>query len=194
MLIEGQFAVAAPPAVLIQHLFDARFMASCLPGCEALEPLADDRYRAVVVVALAGISARFNLQVEVTRKDAAEVWSVTRGEEGSNASSLHAESRITLQPSETGTLLNYRSEVSVTGRLGRFGLGMMKKKAQAMGEEFADKLRTELERAHPAADAAVPAVSPEPAAAALPRWQRWWQALVAWWRGQRRTLGTGHRG
>ncbi|NBW73416.1 MAG: hypothetical protein EBR26_03275 [Microbacteriaceae bacterium] len=36
MLIEGQFDIAAPPQVVLQHLFDVRLMASCLPGCESL--------------------------------------------------------------------------------------------------------------------------------------------------------------
>ena len=69
MLIDGQFAVSAPPQALMRHLFDARLMASCLPGCESLEAIDDDRYRAVVLMAMAGIKARFELQVQITRRD-----------------------------------------------------------------------------------------------------------------------------
>jgi uncharacterized protein len=199
MLIEGQFPVAAPPEALIGHLFDARLMASCLPGCESLEPLADDRYRAVIVIALAGIKARFNLLVEITRKDERNVWSVTRGEEGGNASSLHADSQISLAPTAEGTLVGYRSEVSLTGRLGRFGLGMMKKKAQNMGEEFAVNLRASLERLRAQAGvSAAPAPSPAPvpsAPAGSPAHPlvRWWRELLRWLRGARRTTGASRR-
>jgi hypothetical protein len=35
--------------------------------------------------------------------------------------------------------------VSVVGRLGKFGLGMMKKKAKQMGEEFAEAFRERVE-------------------------------------------------
>lgn len=178
MIVEGEFPVAAPAEALIGHLFDARLMASCLPGCESLEPLPEDRYRAVVVVAVAGIKARFNLQVEVTQRLAREVRAITRGEEGSQASALQAESQVLLVPIEGGTLVRYRSDVSLTGRLGRFGLGMMKKKAQAMGDEFAANLRRELEA--PAA-AAVPVQAP--AAAQPSALRRWWAALLAWLRG-----------
>jgi len=145
MLIDGQFPVAAPPQRLLAHLFDPRLMASCLPGCETLEALDDDRYRAVVVVAMAGVKARFDLQVEITRRDDANVWAVTRGEEGGNASTLQADSQVSLEPTADGTLVRYRSEVAVTGRLGRFALGMMKKKAQALGDEFAVNLQRKLE-------------------------------------------------
>lgn len=144
MLIESQFTVPAPPQALLQYLFDARFMASCVPGCEALERLDDDCYRAVVAISMAGIKARFDLKVEITRRDEANVWAVTRGDEGGNASSLQADSHVNLQPSDEGTQVSYRSEVNVTGRLGRFALGMMKKKAQSLGDEFAGNLRQKL--------------------------------------------------
>ena len=146
MLIDGQFPIAAPPPLLMQHLLDVRLMASCLPGCESLEALEDgERYRAVVVLGMAGIKARFNLQVQITRRDDTNIWAVTRGEEGGQSSSLQADSQVTLTPVAEGTLVAYRSEVSVTGRFGRFALGMMKKKAQSLGEEFAANLRGKLE-------------------------------------------------
>ena len=199
MLIEGHFPVAAPPQSLLQHLFDARLMASCLPGCETLEPLADDRYRAVVVIAMAGIKARFDLQVEITRKDDHNVWATTRGEEGGNASTLQAESQVTLRAEGTGTLVTYRSEVSVTGRLGRFALGMMKKKAQSLGDEFAQNLQARLEHlgegaqlspatpARPASESF--AAEAAPIASSIPpavsRQRSWWARLLAWLRGER---------
>lgn len=178
MLIEGAFPVAAPPQALLAHLFDAQLMASCLPGCEQLERIDDDRYRAVVVVAMAGVKARFELQVEVTKRDERNVWAVTRGEEGGRASTLQAASQVTLDPAGDGTTVRYRSDVQLTGRLGRFALGMMKKKAQSFGDEFAANLRARLEQVGrdgspphaPAADAAPPSSTDvaAPAASEVP--------------------------
>jgi uncharacterized protein len=200
MLIEGKFPIAAPPQALIGHLLDAGLMASCLPGCESLEPLPDDRYRAVVAIAVAGIKARFNLRVEITRKDESHVWAVTRGEEGGNASSLHADSQVSLEPTAEGTLVSYRSEVSVTGRLGRFGLGMMKKTAQSMGDEFAANLRAHLEQAGEAAGYVASVVAPAPpiggddqAGGAIVLLLRWWRALMGFLRGQRQASGSEQR-
>jgi carbon monoxide dehydrogenase subunit G len=174
MQIDGQFPVAAPPHVLMKHLFDARLMASSLPGCESLERLDEERYRAVLAVALAGVKARFDLQVQVTKRDELNVWTVTRGEEGGQASTLQADSQVSLAPTPEGTLVSYRSEVAVTGRLGRFALGMMKKKAQSLGDEFAANLQkalTELEV--PAA-----AAPTEKVAGPVP----WWQSIWSWLR------------
>lgn len=188
MLIEGQFPVAAPPEVLMRHLFDAQLVASCLPGCESLEAIDENTYRAVVAVGLAGINARFDLNVEVTRREALEVWAVTRGEEGGNASTLQAETRVFLQPGEGDTVVAYRSDVALTGRLGRFALGMMKKKAQSLGDEFAANLQQRLQAEAPApVGAPEPAVKQaEPAAAKAEAREApapshgWWQAFRDW--------------
>jgi uncharacterized protein len=184
MLVDGQFTVRAAPEALMQHLLDARLMASCLPGCEALERLDDDRYKAVVAVALAGVQARFDLLVQITRREALAIWATTRGDEGGQASTLQADSEVRLAPGEGGTNVSYRSEVSITGRLGRFALGMMKKKAQNLGDEFAANLRSRLEALEgvaaevaPAAAMAVPATAPVAAAAPLSWWQRLWLRL-----------------
>ncbi len=199
MLIDGQFTVAAPPEVLLQHLFDVRLMASCLPGCEAIEPVDENTYRAVLVMAMAGIKARFDMQVEITKRDDNNIWATTRGEEGGRASTLQAESQITLAADAQGTRVSYRSDVSITGRLGRFALGMMKKQAQKLGNEFAANLQKALEDiAANTPDIAVPTTAAnetpaatEPAATteaamtkALPR-RSWWQIIWAWLTGRR---------
>ena len=196
MLIDGQFTVAAPPEVLLQHLFDVRLMASCLPGCETIEPIDENTYRAVLLMAMAGIKARFDMQVEITKRDDHNIWATTRGEEGGRASTLQADSQITLLADAQGTLVSYRSDVSITGRLGRFALGMMKKKAQNLGDEFAVNLQKALEDiAGPSSVAATSATSPGEAVApasatraatptVAPR-HSWWRRVWAWLTGRR---------
>ena len=191
MLIDGQFGVAAPPAQVLASLFDARLMASCLPGCESLQALDADRYRAIVVVALAGVKARFELLVEVTAREADGIRALTRGEEGGNASTLQASSEVRLTAVPDGTRVDYRSEVAVTGRLGRFALGMVKKKAQGIGDEFAANLRARLEEgsvtapavtapaiAAPSALAPGPAFETAQAPSPWRRFARWLRALL----------------
>jgi carbon monoxide dehydrogenase subunit G len=85
------------------------------------------------------IKAEFNLEVEVEDEVPPRlVRSVTRGEEGTRASTLLAKSVLELEEIEPGaTAVRYSSEIAVMGRLGKFGLGVMKKKAEALGAEFA---------------------------------------------------------
>jgi hypothetical protein len=63
------------------------------------------------------------------------------GEETHRASRLKAVSTLTLSAiDKSRTQVVYTSELSIVGRLGKFGAGMMKKKADAMGDEFAQEM------------------------------------------------------
>ena len=143
MRIEGNFDVAASRDAVYRHITDPGLMARCVPGCESIEQVSPTGYRAKVTISVGGIKARFNLVVEVTREQPPGlVLSQTRGEEGSRASVLSADNELTLEELDPlTTRVSYASEVSVTGRLGKFALGVMKKKVAAMGTEFADRLR-----------------------------------------------------
>ena len=57
-----------------------------MPGCEAIEEIDGQHYRARVKLAIGPIKVNFNLEVEITEEKAPElVMSVTRGEEGSRS-------------------------------------------------------------------------------------------------------------
>lgn len=146
MRIDGRFALDAPRAQVFAAITDPALMAGCIPGCESIAPLDARRYRAVVAVGVGSIHARFNLVVELTDERPPElVLSRTRGEEGSNASMIAADNSVRLVAlDDTHTEVEYASEVSVTGRLGKFALGVMKKKVEALGAEFALRFRSAL--------------------------------------------------
>jgi carbon monoxide dehydrogenase subunit G len=149
MRVEGSFTVAAPRERVFAEITNPALMAGCIPGCEAIEVIDAKTYRARILVEVGPIKARFNLVVEVTEVEPpARVVSVTRGEEGTRASVVSSNNELLLAPAEDGgTEVRYASDVSVTGRLGKFGLGMMKKKAEALGAKFAENFRGKIEAA-----------------------------------------------
>jgi hypothetical protein len=146
MRIEGSFDVPAAIEHVYRELRDVGLMARCIPGCESIEPEAEGRYRARVSVGVGQIVAAFHLTVEVMHEKAPTlVVSRTRGEEGSRASMLAADNEVRLfDLAPDATRVQYTSDVSVTGRLGKFALGVMKKKVEALGQEFAQRFRAEL--------------------------------------------------
>ena len=87
------------------------------------------------------------LESEITKQNAPNfAATLTRGEEGGKASMVTANSELRLTPvNGEQTEVYYKSEVSIVGRLGKFGLGIMKKKAKTIGEEFAENFRTRIE-------------------------------------------------
>jgi len=146
MKIADSFVVQAPVEKTWAAITDPEIVIACLPGCENIETVSDTLYKANVGIKMGLISAKFALEVEVLEEEPpTRVVSVTRGEEGGRASNVQAENVLTLAPLDDGaTKVLYESEVSVTGRLAKFGFGIMKKKAQSLAAEFASNLETRL--------------------------------------------------
>ena len=143
MRIEDRFVVPVPKAQVWQAITDPALVAKCVPGCETVEVLSPTLYRATVKVEIGPIKARFNLTVEIKEQiPFDEIRSVTRGDEGTKASIVTAENIVQLAATQDGgTEIRYASEVTIAGRLGKFGFGIMQKKAKALGEDFAKAFR-----------------------------------------------------
>ena len=92
------------------------------------------------------ISAKFNLVVDVTEFDPPyRIISTTRGEEGSRASILNSRNELRLTDLGDGSVkVEAEAEVSISGRLGRFGLPIMKKKASQIAGQFALAMQNQL--------------------------------------------------
>jgi hypothetical protein len=147
MRVEDRFVVAAPRDQVWLAIKDPTVVASCVPGCQGVEVVNPTLYRIKMRVQLGPIKAEFNLEVEILSETAhEEVRTRTRGEEGGRASSLAADSTLRLTSLNDGrTEVLYSSEASVVGRLGKFGLGVMQKKAESLGREFAAAFKQRIE-------------------------------------------------
>lgn len=178
MKIEKQFRLNAPRDAVWAFITTPERVAACLPGCEAVEPLGDAKYRALIKVQMGPIKTDFHVEVEATEERPPEFAAyVTQGEEGGRASRLRATSTLTLAAAGAQqTDVTYSSDINIVGRLGKFGLGVMKKKADAMGDEFVAALRAQIEPA--AGDRPTEAVA-TPGRAAAPDRSAWLQ--TAWW-------------
>ncbi len=149
MKIENRFVVAAPIEKVWASITNPEIVAPCIPGCEDVEVLSPTSYKAKVKIAVGPIKAGFNLDIAVTKETPPhELISAVKGEEGSRASTIKAENILRLKSTEDGgTEVDFSSDVSVVGRLGKFGLGIMKKKAQALGDKFSNDFREKVEGA-----------------------------------------------
>jgi len=149
MKIEDGFTVRAPRERVWAFITDPERVGPCIPGCTGIEVTGPKTYKAGIRIVIGPIKAEFKLEVQVEEEVPPNfLRSVTRGEEGTRASMLSAKTLLELQEPEPGvTEVRYSTEISVVGRLGKFGLGVMKKKAQGLGGDFVKTLRERLEPA-----------------------------------------------
>lgn len=138
MKFERKFEVAAPQNEVWEFITAPEKVAICLPGCEGAEEIGDNRHRAQFAVKVGPIKTKFNLTVENVEMRSPEFSRYrTQGEEGGRASKIRADSSLRLKAvNDEVTEISYVSEVAITGRLGKFGFGVMKKKADEISDEF----------------------------------------------------------
>lgn len=201
MDIEKTLSIAAPAEHVWALLLDPKVMGECVPGMQSIEVISDVEYVSVIQVKIAFVSARFKIKTTITEQRAPHyLRSEGTGEDASVASSLKQTSEIFLTELPDGsTELRMTISVDVLGRLGTFGLNVMKTKADRMWDEFAVKLQARLSPAiatavqesiahsHVALPGAAP--TPQPPAhaattAAQPTSQQvkhstWWSRLFA---------------
>jgi len=168
--IEKTMTVAAPAAQVWQMLLDPKVMGSCVPGMKSIEVVSDVEYIAQIHVKISFISAKFKLRTTIVEQRAPHYLRCEgTGEDASVASSLKQQSELFLAELPDGrTELRMKVKVDVLGRLGTFGLSVMKTKADRMWEEFGQNLVARLEGRAPAAPAAVSAPAPAAVKAAAP--------------------------
>lgn len=169
MDIDKTLTLPAPPARVWELLLDPKVMGECVPGMQSIEVLSDTEYRSVMAVKIAFVSAKFKIRTVIVEQNApAYLKSEGTGEDASVASSFKQVSEMFLDATpEGGTSLRMKVKVDVLGRLGTFGLNVMKTKADRMWDEFGAHLAQRLAPAEAVVPAAAPAVAaPMPAATA----------------------------
>ncbi|MCG6656760.1 SRPBCC family protein [Halomonas campisalis] len=165
MEIEKSLTLDAPPQQVWELVLDPQAMCGCVPGMQSVEVISDDEYVAHMQVKISFITARFTLNTRIVEQEAPRYLRAEgTGEDASVASSLTQTSEMFLNEREDGgTDLRIKVKADVFGRLGTFGLAVMKTKADRMWDEFGTNLIARLNGEAPEA-----AETPRAAATAEP--------------------------
>jgi carbon monoxide dehydrogenase subunit G len=142
MEIEKTLALAAPAARVWALLLDPNVMGGCVPGMQSIEVVSDTEYISLIHVKIAFVSAKFRIKTSIVEQRAPYyLRTVGTGEDTSVASSLKQESELFLtELPDGGSELRIKVQVDVLGRLGTFGLSVMKTKSDRMWDEFCANL------------------------------------------------------
>jgi carbon monoxide dehydrogenase subunit G len=145
---DEEFTVRATADAVWDFFLDPGRLASCLPGCESLEVEDATTYRVRLTVKVGFLSTTQNLRVTIIESERPRrLVSVGRGEDRKLASQVETRTTLDLAPAAEGaTLVRYRSDLRVLGRLGSVGDAVMKVKARQLAGEFAANVRAAIEK------------------------------------------------
>jgi len=145
--IEEKSIVKAPIQDTWNFLLDPQKLAFCVPGCEKVEVLGKDSYLVTETVRIGPISARFTLKVTIMEMTPPNyLFATIEGKDSKTGSPLNAKIIINLRPiSDSETEVNHILDAALSGFLGKFGEGILRKKADSLTEKFAEKIKSQLE-------------------------------------------------
>ena len=173
--------IPAPPAAVWAALNDPAILQASIPGCESLERIGDNEWRAVVAAKVGPVSARFTGTMRMIDPTPPTGYTLQFTGQGGAAGFANGEAKVTLTPAEGGhTLLTYVVKAQVGGKLAQIGSRLIDGAAAKMADDFFARFSARLAPAAPDAGAAGNVMIPERAGEAPPgnRWVRY-VAIVA---------------
>lgn len=136
MKISGSSTLEAPVDKVWEAILDPAVLARCIPGCEALSTVDEDRYAMTVTAGVAAIKGTYAGEVSLADKVAPH--SLTMKASGAGApGTIDADVKVRLSPSAGGgTELSYDADASVGGAIGGVGQRMLAGVTKKMAGQF----------------------------------------------------------
>lgn len=125
----GTIDLAAPPQAIFDVLLDPARLGKVIPGCHALEPVGENRFRADVTLGIGVVKVRYSAQVELAQVDPPRSLCL-RGRGCGALGTAEGDGRVALEPRGDGTRLRYEYRVAVGGKLAAVGGRMIEGSAR----------------------------------------------------------------
>ena len=135
MELSGTYTFAASATTVWDLLVNPEVLASCLPGCDRLEPFGEDRYRAELTLAVAAISGRYTGTVAILDRRPPHSYRLVV--EGSGTPGfVKGEATVELIQESQTTIVNVRGQGQVGGLIARVGQRLLAAVSKMMMDRF----------------------------------------------------------
>jgi carbon monoxide dehydrogenase subunit G len=139
MKLEGTYDIAAPRERVWNAFLDPEQLKQAIPGCEKLEPLGNDEYKAIMKIGVAAVKGTFEGKVRLMDKNAPNSYRMAV--EGSGAPGfVRGETIITLAEAGTGTKVSYTADMQVGGLIAGVGQRLLGGVSKMMADQFFNKM------------------------------------------------------
>jgi len=135
MDLSASYTFAAPPAAVWTLLNDMEIVAACLPGCDRLEPIGDDKYRAELTLAVAAVSGRYSGTVTILDKRPPNSYRLVVDGTGKSGF-VKGEATVELVADQDATIVNVTGQGQVGGLIARVGQRLLSTVSKMMMDRF----------------------------------------------------------
>ena len=132
--------ISVPSATLWEFLTDIPKVATCLPGVEEVNKIDDTHYQGIITQKVGVVKLRLSGKIAIEKMDAVAREAIMKVEANDQRISGMIQGKLTMNletvsPGETRLVAG--SDINLFGKIGEFGLPMIRKKADQMMAEFA---------------------------------------------------------
>ena len=140
MKIEGSHDVPAPRQQVWEAFLDPERLKQAIPGCERLDALGADEFRAVMKVGVAAVKGTFEGKVRLTDQNPPNSYKMAV--EGSGGPGfVRGETVISLTDLEGGgTRVSYSADVQIGGLIAGVGQRMLGGVSKMMADQFFSRM------------------------------------------------------
>lgn len=135
MDLHATYTFNAPPARVWELLIDPAVVAACLPGCDTLEAIGDDRYRAKLTMGIAAVTGTYEGTVAIVDKQPPRSYKLLVDGRGAPGF-LNGEGAIELAADGDQTHVSVRGKVQVGGLIARVGQRLIGSVSKMMMDRF----------------------------------------------------------
>ena len=141
----GTQALPIPREQVWAYLLNVNKIASCAPGFESLQELADERWKAIVAASVGPVKTRFTL--DVTRSGMQEPeHMVVKGRGNAPGSIVEASGDMRLSAlTSDSTRMDWTASVTVSGALANVGVYLLKGTVEKLTGQFFDCLKKSMQ-------------------------------------------------
>lgn len=142
MVLNGEIRLAASQELIWEKLNEPETLKLCIPGCEELLRLSENKFGAVAIVKVGPIRARFKGSVTLADIDPPNGYRISGEGDGGLAGFAKGGAVVRLVPKQDHILLQYSVDAQIGGKLAQLGQRLVSGTAKRLAEEFFQKFTT----------------------------------------------------
>jgi carbon monoxide dehydrogenase subunit G len=145
MEIKGEYQIDASREAVWDALNDPEMLKKCIPGCESLEQVGDNEFKAKVMAAIGPVRARFDTRLSLENLNPPESYTLAGEGKAGVAGFGRGRAEVMLQESDSGTLLTYSADFKVGGKLAQVGSRLVMGATKKTADDFFGTFSRELD-------------------------------------------------
>jgi carbon monoxide dehydrogenase subunit G len=144
MELTGQQIIPASLERTWKALNDPQALKACINGCEAIEEAGPNEYAVTMAVKVGPVSARFKGRLRLSDIKPPTSYTIFFEGQGGIAGFAKGTASVQLTPEGTATLLGYRANAQVGGKLAQIGSRLIDASARKIADDFFMAFNTRL--------------------------------------------------